>query len=82
MTISASDFALSKPADSAYNLANISDFNSLIAQSQKFNVPVFALTNSQIEQVGKILDTMGESRDNFKETFDKLAASVEIIAGI
>jgi len=55
---------------------------TLIAQSQKHNIPVFTLTDAQIEQVGIILNTMKESRDDFKKSFDTLANSVELIAGI
>ncbi|MGY8660936.1 AAA family ATPase [Bradyrhizobium sp. UFLA05-109] len=82
MTISQADFMKAKPGDSPYNLANIADFNSLIAQSQKFNVPVFALTDTQIEQKGKILQTMSESRDEFRATFANLATCVQNMAGI
>lgn len=62
--------------DEPYNLSNIPDFNSLIAQSQKHNVPVFALSDQQLEQAGFILKTMKESRDNFDLIFDKLANSL------
>lgn len=82
MTISVSEFNEATPLDSPFNLINIADFNSLIAQSQKHNVPVFALTDSQIEQVGVILETMKKSRDTFKESFDALANSVELVTGI
>lgn len=56
-----------------YNIINLPDFNALIAQSQKYNVPIFALTPEQIEQVGKILEVSESSRDEFHETFTKLA---------
>jgi cellulose biosynthesis protein BcsQ len=82
MTISVSDFNAASPSDSPYNLINIADFNSLIAQSQKHNVPVFALTDAQIEQVGIILETMKKSRDAFAKSFDALANSVELVTGI
>ncbi|BBZ94336.1 AAA family ATPase [Bradyrhizobium diazoefficiens] len=82
MAISSADFIKAKPGDSPYNLANIADFNSLIAQSQKFNVPVFALTDAQIEQKGQVLQNMAESRDNFKATFSSLAACVKTLVGI
>ena len=62
--------------DTPYNLANISDFNSLIAQSQKHNVPVFALDDSQIEQSGAVLDTMKKNRKIFLENFRQLANTV------
>jgi chromosome partitioning protein len=59
-----------------YNIVNIADFNSLIAQSQKFNTPVFNLSDVQLEQSGNILDNMRFSRDNFNETFNELGESV------
>jgi cellulose biosynthesis protein BcsQ len=82
MTISVQDFNSAAPSDSPYNLINIADFNSLIAQSQKHNTPVFALSDNQIEQVGVILETMKKSREAFKQCFDSLANSVELITGI
>ncbi|GKV67506.1 hypothetical protein NCCP2716_00040 [Sporosarcina sp. NCCP-2716] len=59
-----------------YNLVYISDFNSLIAQSQKYNVPVFALDKDQIEQFGKVLNTHEANRDNFKAVFNELAEKI------
>lgn len=59
-----------------YNIINIPDFNGLIAQSQKYNVPVFALKEEQIEQVGRVLKNMKNSRDRFHETFSTLADNV------
>lgn len=82
MTISVSQFNASNPGDSPFNLMNISDFNSLIAQSQKYNVPVFALSDAQIQQAGYVLDTMKASRDDFRSSFAMLANSIEIISGI
>jgi hypothetical protein len=82
MIISVPEFLEAEPADAPYNLINIADFNSLIAQSQKYNTPVFALSDSQIEQSGYVLQTMKESRDAFAQSFDGLAHSIEIIAGI
>jgi cellulose biosynthesis protein BcsQ len=82
MAISTSQFNAGAPGDTPYNLINIADFNSLIAQSQKYNVPVFALSDKQIEQAGVILKTMKESRDAFRASFNDLANTVEIITGI
>lgn len=59
-----------------YNLVNIADFNSLIAQSQKFNTPIFSLTDAQIEQAGNVLENMKTSRDNFNQTFTDFASAV------
>ena len=82
MAISEAAFNRSSAGDTPFNLVNIADFNSLIAQSQKHNKPVFALTDAEIEQVGIILDTMKKSRDAFRQSFDGLANSIEIITGI
>lgn len=82
MIITSAEFKASGAPDGPYNLANVPDFNSLIAQSQKFNRPVFALSDKEIEQAGVILETMKESRNNFAKTFKGLASSVRSIAGI
>ncbi len=61
---------------SAYDLAHISDFNSLIAISQTLSVPVFDITDQDIKnsgQFGHSLNTMKESRTSFKEQFSLLA---------
>jgi hypothetical protein len=55
---------------------NIADFNTLIAQSQKHNTPVFALTDAQIERQGVVLDQMKVNRENFRKTFHDLADAV------
>jgi chromosome partitioning protein len=82
MSVSVAEFNNSTPGDTPFNLINISDFNSLIAQSQKHSTPVFAQSDTQIEQAGVILQTMNESRDAFRKSFEALANSVEIITGI
>jgi chromosome partitioning protein len=82
MSISIKEFNASAPGDTPYNLANIADFNSLIAQSQKHSTPVFALSEKQIEQSGVILDTMKKSRDEFAKSFHSLANCIETITGI
>ena len=76
MTVDLGDFQRCVSGDEPYNLANVADFNSLIAQSQRYNVPVFALSDSQIEQSGKVLETMKESRDKFQKVFSTLASEI------
>ncbi|MEA5445567.1 ParA family protein [Gammaproteobacteria bacterium AB-CW1] len=76
MAISQDSFAKYSKTHEPYNLANVADFNSLIAQSQKFNVPVFALTDEQLEQAGVIEANMKESRDKFREVFEQLASEI------
>ena len=57
-------------------LAEISDFNSLIAKSQDEQTPVFALTDAQIGLGGVLLERTKKSQQMFDEIFDKLAALV------
>lgn len=76
MMISFKRFSASVKETVAYNLANISDFNSLVAQSQKYSVPVFALTDTQIEQGGEVLENMKASRDEFSRIFENLASAI------
>ena len=82
MSVSAAKFLAANPSDTPFNLVNIADFNSLIAQSQKYSKPVFALTDAQLEQAGVIENTMKISRDRFRQTFEALASSVALIANI
>lgn len=64
----------------AYDLAHIPDFNSLIAISQNLSKPIFALTDTELKDVGKVFghaeETMKQSRDNFKQTFNDLGKRV------
>jgi cellulose biosynthesis protein BcsQ len=61
---------------SDFCLAKISDFNSLIAKSQKYQTPVFALTSEQIEQVGIVLKGTLGAQEEFKKVFSTLADRV------
>ena len=82
MCVSKAEFAAAHAQDTPYNLINISDFNSLIAQSQKYSKPVFALTDAEINQAGNVLETMVESRDRFRADFEALAITTEILISI
>jgi len=57
-------------------LATISDFNALIAQSQRAQAPIFALTPKQIGQSGIVLERTVKARDRFKKIFSDLADKV------
>lgn len=61
------------------NLAQIAEFNSLIAKSQEHQTPVFALTEDQLGVGGAVADNWEASRDSFDVLFDSLAAKVEIM---
>lgn len=62
--------------DELYNLINIADFNSLIAQSQTNNTPVFLLTQEQVQKGGKVWENMKKNIEDFDYTFDCLADRV------
>lgn len=59
-------------------LLQMSDFNSLIALSQKHKVPVFALSDKQLEQTGIVLERTKKSMLSFHDLF--AAAADRIIA--
>jgi cellulose biosynthesis protein BcsQ len=62
-----------------YCLALISEFNTLIAISQKNQTPVFALTHEQIKeakQTGIVLDKQTDSVTTFHKVFEDLANKV------
>jgi hypothetical protein len=57
-------------------LLQMSEFNGLIALSQKYKVPVFALNDSQLEQEGIVLARMKTSQKRFFDLFSKGADKV------
>lgn len=73
MVLTENEYSL---CEDPYNLINIADFNSLIAQSQEHNTPVFLLTKTQVNQTGVIWETMRKSRDDFYSTFEALAGKI------
>ena len=52
-------------------IIQMSDFNSLIALSQKHKKPVFALTDEQLEQRGIVLKTTKKSMNRFLELYSQ-----------
>ena len=54
-------------------LLQMSDFNALIAQSQKYSAPVFELTDVQLEQTGVVLNRTKASMAEFKKLFSSAA---------
>ena len=57
------DSAISQP------LLQLSNFNSLIARSQKHKAPVFDLTDDQLEQEGIVLENTKKSMADFRALF-------------
>jgi cellulose biosynthesis protein BcsQ len=62
---------------SDFLLASIPHFNTLIAKSQQFTTPVYALSASQIGHTGPVLKKTMENRNEFKVIFTALGKRVE-----
>jgi hypothetical protein len=62
--------------EDGYCLIKMSDFNSLIALSQKHQTPVFALTQHQLKQRGSVWEGTQKSQEKFNEAFSTLADRV------
>jgi cellulose biosynthesis protein BcsQ len=56
-----------------YCVAQMADFNGLIAQSQKYQVPVFRLSDKQLEQGGVVLERTKKSMHLFRDLFSEAA---------
>jgi cellulose biosynthesis protein BcsQ len=65
--------------EGSLRLASIPDFNSLIAVSQQSQMPVFKLTQDELQRTGTVLDSQLESVEKFREIFDQLAQRIEIL---
>ena len=61
-------------------ILQMSDFNSLIARSQEYQVPIFELSDLQLRQVGSVLENTKESMDRFKGLFEETARRVITIS--
>ena len=71
--------------DENYTNANItlgepviqmSDFNSLIALSQKHKAPVFSLTDEQLEATGVVLTRTKKSMNQFQKLYSEGADKI------
>jgi cellulose biosynthesis protein BcsQ len=61
---------------SNFTLAKISNFNCLIALSQKHRTPVYDLTSQQLKQRGKVLENNQKKQKEFERTFSDLADKI------
>jgi cellulose biosynthesis protein BcsQ len=62
--------------NSSFTVTKISNFNSLIALSQKHCTPVYALTPEQLDQEGIVLKNNQKKQEEFRETFSDLADKI------
>lgn len=80
MMIDQAAFRTAVTADTPFNLANLADFNSLIALAQTHRKPAFALTDAEINRQGAVLESMQTNRRDFQNVFTDLARSVRALA--
>jgi cellulose biosynthesis protein BcsQ len=76
LTLSDKRYDLVKLRRASYCLELIPNFNTLIAKSQSFRTPVFALTEEQLESVGIVLEQDTQKRDEFYALFHDLAKKI------
>lgn len=62
-------------------LAKVQEFNSLLPKSQDHRVPVFALTDDQLGQVGVVLDGSRAQIASLNRIFDQFADRVMALMG-
>ena len=62
-------------------LIQLSDFNSLIALSQKHKAPIFDLSDDQIGQSGVVLANTKASMQRFRDLFAELAERIIMLTG-
>ncbi len=58
------------------SLAQIAEFNSLIAKSQEALTPIYALSAEQLGAKGAVQENWEDSRDSFNEQFELLARNI------
>jgi cellulose biosynthesis protein BcsQ len=63
--------------DNGFCLQEISDFQSLLPKAYVAGVPVFDLTDVELDATGPILEQMKEKRDLFKNVFNDLVEQVK-----
>ena len=62
-------------------LMQIKDFQGLAPKSQKYKVPVFALSDEELEASGAALDGMTNNRDAFREMYKEVCERVISLLG-
>ncbi len=67
---------ISDDFSSTYCLAQIPDFNTLIATSQSHRTPVFALTDDMFRHVGSVLEQDRVKKREFNTIFTELAKKI------
>lgn len=71
-----SSLLLEEKYDNNYIIAEIPNFNTLIAYSQEHSVPVFALNAEKLKQSGAVWASSKEKIAHFREVFSNLAEKI------
>ncbi|MEB3174665.1 MAG: ParA family protein, partial [Cyanobacteriota bacterium] len=66
---------------SGYCLAEIPDFQGLLPKSRRVGVPVFELSDNEINEVGTVLQELKKKRDTFKTQFEMLSGHLVHLLG-
>jgi hypothetical protein len=59
-----------------YCLAEIPDFQSILQKANNVGVPVFAITDNQINEAGSVLSQFQDKRQDFYNLFEKIAHQI------
>ncbi|WP_436486739.1 ParA family protein [Chitinophaga sp. ARDCPP14] len=62
-----------------YCIAEIPDFQSLLPQSHKYGLPVYALKDGEIGRTGTVLAQMKDKRKSFNKIFNDFEKKIELI---
>lgn len=62
--------------NNSLQLASISNFQGLMPQYQQYGIPVFALSDAQLENQGIVLDIMQQKRQTFNDIYTNFANEV------
>ncbi|ABJ10360.1 TPA: ParA family protein [Pseudomonas aeruginosa] len=73
------DFYPAELVRHGYCLAEIQDFGGLLPKAYMAGVPVFAITDAEIGEVGNVLNSLTEKRDNLRARIQSAARLLEQI---
>ncbi len=76
MLLSEKQYLESGLLKNGYVLAEIKDFQGLAPKSHKANVPVFALSDKELDVNGQVLENMKNNRDHFRAIYDRIASVI------
>lgn len=76
MLLSGKQYLRSGLLKTGYVLAEVKDFQGLAPKSHNANVPVFALSDKELDINGQVLENMKNNRDHFRAIYDRIASVI------